>query len=252
MNSTATESPSSATATPRRDHDRDRDGSFEPKIVAKRQKRLTGVDEMVISLAAKGLTTGEISAHLAEVYGAQVSRQTISTITEKVMEGMAEWQNRPLDCVYPVIFIDAIHVKIRDGKVTNRPVYVALAVTCEPRPFQLLDDRLAGKPVEEVLLPGVSEHLVGPLEGWIAFALNNTGNLAFAEDVLLSLQWPLNQTSPELALMMAPHHQLLTVVDAMLQLNVEYGIVRAGQMERLETILFRGCSAYRIADDGAA
>jgi transposase-like protein len=110
---------------------RDRDGSFEPKIVAKRQKRLTGVDEMVISLAAKGLTTGEISAHLAEVYGAQVSRQTISTITDKVIEGMTEWQNRPLDCVYPVIFIDAIHVKIRDGKVANRPIYVALAVTCE-------------------------------------------------------------------------------------------------------------------------
>ena len=76
---------------------RDRDGSFEPKIVAKRQKQLTGVDEMVISLAAKGLTTGEISAHLAEVYGAQVSRQTISTITDKVIEGMTEWQNRPLD-----------------------------------------------------------------------------------------------------------------------------------------------------------
>jgi putative transposase len=112
---------------------RDRNGSFEPKIVAKRQKRLTGIDEMVISLAAKGLTTGEISAHLAQVYGAEVSRQTISTITDKVMEGMAEWQNRPLDCVYPVIFIDAIHVKIRDGKVANRPIYVALAVTCEGR-----------------------------------------------------------------------------------------------------------------------
>lgn len=110
---------------------RDRDGSFEPRIVAKRQKRLTGVDEMVISLSAKGLTTGEISAHLAEVYGAQVSRQTISTITDKVMEGMVEWQNRPLDPVYPVIFIDAIHVKVRDGRVANRPVYVALAVTCE-------------------------------------------------------------------------------------------------------------------------
>lgn len=76
---------------------RDRNGIFEPKIVAKRQKRLTGVDEMVISLAAKGLTTGEISAHLAEVYGAEVSRQTISTITDKVVEGMVEWQNRPLD-----------------------------------------------------------------------------------------------------------------------------------------------------------
>jgi putative transposase len=110
---------------------RDRDSSFEPRIVAKRQKRLTGVDEMVISLSAKGLTTGEISAHLAEVYGAEVSRQTISTITDKVVEGMVEWQNRPLDPVYPVIFIDAIHVKIRDGQVANRPVYVALAVTCE-------------------------------------------------------------------------------------------------------------------------
>ncbi|BCJ27696.1 IS256 family transposase [Actinocatenispora sera] len=110
---------------------RDRNGSFEPRIVAKRQKRLSGVDEMVISLAAKGLTTGEVQAHLAEVYGAQVSRQTISTITDKVIEGMVEWQNRPLDAVYPVVFIDAIHVKIRDGQVANRPIYVALAVTCE-------------------------------------------------------------------------------------------------------------------------
>ncbi|GAB3910493.1 IS256 family transposase [Microbispora bryophytorum] len=110
---------------------RDRDASFEPKIVAKRQRRLSGVDEMVISLAAKGLTTGEISAHLAEVYGTQVSKQTISTITDKVIEGMTEWQNRPLDAVYPVVFIDAIHVKIRDGQVANRPVYVALAVTVD-------------------------------------------------------------------------------------------------------------------------
>ncbi|MFI0421710.1 IS256 family transposase [Spongiactinospora sp. 9N601] len=110
---------------------RDRDGSFEPKIVRKRQRRLSGVDEMVISLAAKGLTTGEISAHLAEVYGADVSKQTISTITDKVLEGMTEWQNRPLDPVYPVIFIDAIHVKLREGQVANRPIYVALAVTVD-------------------------------------------------------------------------------------------------------------------------
>ena len=87
----------------------------------------------MISLSAKGLTTGEVQAHLAEVYGAEVSRQTISTITDKVLEGMAEWQNRPLDPVYPVIFIDAIHVKIRDGQVANRPIYVALAVTVEGR-----------------------------------------------------------------------------------------------------------------------
>jgi putative transposase len=110
---------------------RDREGSFEPKIVATRQTRLSGVDEMVISLAAKGLRTGEIAAHLAEVYGAQVSRQTISTITDKAIEGMTEWQNRPLDVVHPVIFIDAVHVKIRDGKVANRPIYLALAVTVE-------------------------------------------------------------------------------------------------------------------------
>ena len=95
------------------------------------KRRLSGVDELVISLSAKGLTTGEVQAHLAEVYGAEVSRQTISTITDKVVEGMAEWQNRPLDPVYPVIFIDAINVKIRDGKVANRPIYVALAVTCD-------------------------------------------------------------------------------------------------------------------------
>ncbi|WP_412738557.1 IS256 family transposase [Krasilnikovia sp. MM14-A1259] len=110
---------------------RDRDGSFEPQIVRKRQRRLTGVEDMVLSLSAKGLTTGEISAHLAEVYGADVSRQTISTITDKVIDGMAEWQNRPLDKVYPVVFLDAINVKIRDGKVANRPIYVALAVTTE-------------------------------------------------------------------------------------------------------------------------
>jgi transposase-like protein len=110
---------------------RDREGSFEPTIVKKRQRRLTGVDEMVLSLSAKGLTHGEISAHLAEVYGANVSKSTITTITDKVMDGMAEWQNRPLDRVYPVVFIDAINVKIRDGQVANRPIYVALAVTAE-------------------------------------------------------------------------------------------------------------------------
>src|ERR1700748_67465 len=110
---------------------RDRDSSFEPKIVAKRQRRLTGVDEMVISLSAKGLTHGEIAAHLAEVYGAEVSKQTITTITDRVMDGLAEWQNRPLDPVYAVIFIDAINVKIREGQVANRPLYLALGVTVD-------------------------------------------------------------------------------------------------------------------------
>jgi transposase-like protein len=110
---------------------RDRDSSFEPQLVKKRQRRLSGVDGLVISLSAKGLTHGEIVAHLAEVYGAQVSKQTITTITDRVLEGMAEWQNRPLDPAYPVIFIDAVNVKIRDGNVANRPIYVALAVTVD-------------------------------------------------------------------------------------------------------------------------
>lgn len=110
---------------------RDRDGSFEPKIVRKRQRRLDGIDEMVLSLSAKGLTTGEVSAHLAEVYGAQVSKDTISNITDRVLGEMADWQSRPLDRVYPVMFIDAIHVKIRDGNVSNRPIYTAVAVTVD-------------------------------------------------------------------------------------------------------------------------
>lgn len=110
---------------------RDRDGSFCPMLVAKRQRRLTGLDDMIISLSAKGLTHGEISAHLAEIYGAQVPKSTISTITDRVLDGMGEWQSRPLDSVYPVLFIDAIHVKIRDGQVANRPIYVVVAVTCE-------------------------------------------------------------------------------------------------------------------------
>jgi len=110
---------------------RDRDSSFEPKIVAKRQRRLTGVEDMVISLSARGLTHGEIAAHLQEIYGAEVSKQTITVITDRVMDGMAEWQSRPLDPVYAVVFVDAIQVKIREGQVANRPVYLALGVTAD-------------------------------------------------------------------------------------------------------------------------
>ena len=108
---------------------RDREGSFAPAIVRKRQRRLTGVDDIVLSRTARGLTTGEIAAHFAEVYGATVSRDTISRITDKVIDEMTEWRNRPLDRVYPVLFIDALVVKIRDGQVVNRPVYVVIGVT---------------------------------------------------------------------------------------------------------------------------
>jgi transposase-like protein len=108
---------------------RDIDASFDPQIVKKRQRRLTGVDEIVLSLTARGLTTGEISAHFAEVYGASVSKETVSKITDKVVEEMTEWSNRPLDPIYPVIFIDAIVVKVRDGQVRNKPIYVVIGVT---------------------------------------------------------------------------------------------------------------------------
>jgi transposase-like protein len=110
---------------------RDREGSFTPQIVAKRQRRFGGVDNLVISLTAKGLTTGEVVAHLKEVYGTETTKETISTITDRVLDSFTEWQNRPLDAVYPVIFIDCINVKIRDGQVANRPIYVALAVTAD-------------------------------------------------------------------------------------------------------------------------
>ena len=110
---------------------RDRAGTFEPVIVAKRQRRLGGVDQMVLSLSAKGLTHGEISAHLEEIYGAKVSKETVTRITDRVIETMTEWQNRPLERVYPVVFVDAINVKFREGQVANRPVYVAMGVTVD-------------------------------------------------------------------------------------------------------------------------
>src|SRR5215467_6656746 len=108
---------------------RDRDSTFEPQIVKKRQRRLTGIDQIVLSLYAKGLTTGEISAHFHEIYGASVSKETISRITDKVIEEMSDWCSRPLDGVYAAVFIDAVMVKVRDGQVANRPIYAAIGVS---------------------------------------------------------------------------------------------------------------------------
>ncbi len=107
---------------------RDRAGTFEPVIVKKRQRRLSDVDAVAISLYAKGLTTGEISAHFAEVYGASISKDTISRITDRVVEEMQGWCSRPLQGVYAAIFIDAIYVKVRDGQVGNQPFYAAIGV----------------------------------------------------------------------------------------------------------------------------
>src|SRR4051812_10594334 len=110
---------------------RDRGGTFTPQIVRKRQRRLNGVDEVVLSLYAKGLTTGEISAHFAEIYQASASKETVSRITDRVIEEMNDWSVRPLDEVYAAVFIDAVVVKVRDGQVANRPIYAAIGVTLE-------------------------------------------------------------------------------------------------------------------------
>ncbi len=112
---------------------RDRESTFEPQIVKKRQRRITEVDEIVLSWYAKGMTTGDISAHFAEIYGSSVSKETISRITDKVVAEMQNWVSRPLDAVCVAVFIDAIHVKVRDGQVANRPVYAAIGVTVDGR-----------------------------------------------------------------------------------------------------------------------
>ena len=111
---------------------RDRDGSFTPKLVAKGQRRLPGFDEKVIALYARGMTTREIQAHLKELYRVEVSPSLISTVTDAVLDDMKAWQNRPLDAVYPIVYLDAIHVKMRTaGHVQNQAVYLALALTLE-------------------------------------------------------------------------------------------------------------------------
>jgi putative transposase len=111
---------------------RDRDSSFEPQIVPKGETRLDGFDDKIISLYARGMTVREIKGHLRELYGVDVSPDLISRVTDAVLEEVREWQNRPLDAVYPVIFFDALRVKIRDESVVrNKAVYLALALDCE-------------------------------------------------------------------------------------------------------------------------
>lgn len=112
---------------------RDRNGTFEPQLVKKRQRRLSDMDAMVLSLFAKGLTTGEIAAHFAEVYGTSVSKDTISRITDRVVDEMNTWMARPLERIYAAIFVDAIVVKVRDGQVRNQPYYAAIGVDLERR-----------------------------------------------------------------------------------------------------------------------
>jgi putative transposase len=109
---------------------RDRNGTFEPKIVAKGQTRFTGFDDKIVSMYARGMSTREITGHLEEIYGVEVSPTLISSVTESVMEEVKAWQGRPLDAIYPIVYLDALYVKVRDaGHVRNRAIYVAIGVS---------------------------------------------------------------------------------------------------------------------------
>ena len=111
---------------------RDRDGSFEPKIVQKRQRRFVGFDDKILALYSRGLSTGDIVAHLEEIYGVKVSRELISKVTDAVMDDAREWAKRPLEDIYPIVFLDCMVIKIREnGTVQRRALYLALGVTLE-------------------------------------------------------------------------------------------------------------------------
>lgn len=109
---------------------RDREGDFEPKAIKKYQNDISGIEDKILGMYAKGMSTRDIAAHLEELYGMEASPTLISKITEKIMPIAQEWQNRPLDPIYPIIFLDAIHYKVRsDGKVINKAAYIIIGVT---------------------------------------------------------------------------------------------------------------------------
>jgi putative transposase len=111
---------------------RDRDSSFEPMIIPKGQTRFAGFDDKIISLYSRGMTTREIQGHLEDIYGVDVSPTLISTVTDAVADEVKIWQNRPLDAVYPIVYMDAIRVKVRDsGHVMNKAVYLAIGITMD-------------------------------------------------------------------------------------------------------------------------
>ena len=113
---------------------RDREATFEPQIIGKGQTRMAGLDSKILSLYARGLTTRDIQGHLEELYGVEVSPTLISNVTDAVLEEVRAWQSRPLDAVYPIVYLDALVVKMRDqGQVQNRAVYVAIGINMQGR-----------------------------------------------------------------------------------------------------------------------
>jgi transposase-like protein len=156
---------------------RDRAGSFEPQLIGKGQTHFTGFDDKILSLYARGMTVREIQGHLAELYGTEVSPDLISRVTDAVLDEVREWQNRPLEPVYPVVFFDALRVKIRDeGLVRNKAVYVALALNPDGDKdvLGLWIEQTEGakfwlKVVNELKARGVNDILIAVVDGLKGF-----------------------------------------------------------------------------------
>ena len=163
---------------------RDREARFDPVLIGKYQRRLPDFDDKVISLYTRGMSTREIQGHLEEIYGAEVSAELISTVTDAVMAEVAEWQSRPLEALYPVMFFDAIRVKVRDqGSVANKAVYLALGITPDGRKHVLglwIDPnegaRFWLRIVNELRNRGVKDILIAVVDGLKGFpeAINAT------------------------------------------------------------------------------
>src|SRR5690349_20223992 len=157
---------------------RDRAGSFEPQLIAKGQTRFDGFDDKIVSLYARGMTVREIQGHLAELYGAEVSPDLISRVTDAVLDEVREWQGRPLDAVYPIVFFDALRVKIRDeGLVKNKAVYVALALNPDGDKdvLGLWIEQSEGakfwlRVINELKAHGVNDILIAVIDGLKGFA----------------------------------------------------------------------------------
>jgi transposase-like protein len=156
---------------------RDRAGSFEPQRIPKGQTRFEGFDDKILSLYARGMTVREIQGHLTEVYGIEVSPDLISRVTDAVLDEVRDWQNRPLDPIYPIVFFDALRVKIRDeGLVKNKAVYVALAFNAsgEKEVLGLWIEQTEGakfwlKVVNELKARGVNDILIAVVDGLKGF-----------------------------------------------------------------------------------
>ncbi len=156
---------------------RDREARFDPVLVGKYQRRLPGFDDKVISLYTRGMSTREIQGHLEEIYGAEVSPQLISTVTDAVSAEVAAWQSRPLEPLYPVMFFDALRVKVRDqGTVSNKAVYLALGITPDGRKHILglwidpnEDAKFWLRIVNELRNRGVRDILIAVVDGLKGF-----------------------------------------------------------------------------------